>query len=90
MSPSGRRLDALEAQQTAHAARVGTSPRNALVVEALALTAALPDELRRIIEEAGARGLADMLAGAWEVEPGEDRRTLARRAYALAFEGDAP
>ncbi|THF86138.1 hypothetical protein E7T09_12980 [Deinococcus sp. KSM4-11] len=91
MTAKRKRLEVLEGR---HVARLqGARPRrDSLAGAALELARALPEAERQMVEALGARGYADLLEASWAVSEAHtgDSRTLAQRAFALAFEGGTP
>lgn len=88
----GGKLARVAALEVAHAVRGGKPEdpaRVALVEETRALLCALPAPLRDQVEARGARGVADLLSGSWELggNIGDSRAETALRAYCVAFRG---
>lgn len=85
-----RRLDALEARQTARPASQHEDPERVRVVEELrALFHALPEVLRLdVLARGGVRGPAELLEGAWMIGQrgeGESLEGYALRAFRAVF-----
>lgn len=87
-----KRLAEVEARQTAQQTRTRDVDvrGEALMDEVHALLGALPEELRTTVEEAGARGVAELVVRYWELgAPTVDLPASALEAYRLAFRGQA-